>query len=367
MKDYDERFMREAIRQARRGLGRTSPNPAVGAVLVRDGSVLASGFHRKAGEDHAEIEVLKKVVGQVRGEDTLYVTLEPCNHHGKTPPCTEAILKSGIKRVVVGMKDPNPKVAGDGCDFLVRHGIEVTTGVMAPECRRLNEAFIKFVTTDRPFVMVKSALTLDGWTATSTGHSKWITNEKSRRFVHRIRARVDGIMVGIGTILVDDPLLTVRLGGRRTRNPVRIIVDTHLKIPPNAHALNENLQGKTIIAVSRLVPTEMMRDLEKENVSILTCKEKDGRIDLRDLLALLGKMSITSVLVEGGAGIVGSMIRDRLVDKFYIFHAPKLLGGSDGLPMASGPGPRFMDGCLNMKEVKVRRFDGDVLIEGYPE
>ncbi len=362
----DERFMREALVQAKKGLGYTSPNPAVGAVVVKDRKVMARGYHRKAGLPHAEVEALKKVGGEAPGA-TLYVTLEPCNHFGRTPPCTQAILKSGIKRVVVGMKDPNPGVTGRGCDLLRENGVEVVSGILEPECLRLNEGFIKFVTAGRPFVTVKSALTLDGWAATATGDARWITNESSRRFVHRLRARTDAVMVGVGTVLADDPLLTSRLGKGRTRDPLRIILDTHLRIPREAKVLSVPSQASTLIAAGKDVNRRKLEGLEGERVSVITCPTKRGRIDLEALMGILGKREVTSILVEGGAEIIGSLVRERLVDKFCVFKAPKLLGGDDGIPMAKGPGPGQIKDCLHLKEVRVRRFQEDILIEGYPE
>ena len=359
--------MREALHQAKKGLGRTSPNPAVGAVIVRNGKIIASGYHKEAGENHAEVETLAKIDGKAKKEDVLYVTLEPCHHYGKRPPCTEAIFKSGLKRVVVGMRDPNPKVSGGGCEFLSEKGIEVKTGVLESECRRLNEDFLKFVTTNRPFVIAKSALTMDGWTATSTGHSQWITNERSRQFVHRLRDRVDGVMVGIGTVLADDPLLTTRLKRRRGRDPVRIIVDSHLQIPDNARVLNTDSPSATLIAVGDDVPSERLKRIEKNGVSALPCPTKKEGIDLAVLMDILGAANITALLVEGGSTIIGSMIRQRLIDKFYIFKAPKILGGNDGIPMASGPGPKRMDESLMLKDIRVRRFGDDILIRGYPD
>ena len=364
--EEDKKFMREALRLARKGLGRTSPNPAVGAVIVRNGEIIASGYHKKAGGSHAEVEALAKIGGKAERDDTLYVTLEPCNHHGRTPPCTEAIIKKGIKKVVVGMRDPNPKVTGGGCNFLAQNGIETKSEVLESECRLHNEAFFKFVTTDRPFVVSKSALTMDGWTATSAGNSQWITNERSRQFVHRLRDRMDGVMVGVGTALADDPLLTTRLKKRRGKDPTRIIVDTHLRIPDNARVLNHDSPALTVIAVGDGVPHELLKKRQKDRVSIVTCPTKEGRIDLAALMDILGEMSITSLLVEGGSALIGSMIRERLIDKFYIFKAPKILGGNDGIPMAKGTGPKSMDGCLMLKDIKVRRFDDDVLITGYP-
>ena len=366
MDEMDAKFMREALRQARKGLGRTSPNPAVGAVVVRDGRILAKGYHRKAGLAHAEVEVLSKLGGRADG-GTLYVNLEPCNHYGRTPPCTEAILGSGLKRVVVGMNDPNPLVSGGGNEFLRQRGIDVTTGVLEMECRQLNEAFIKFVTSGRPFVAVKSALTIDGWTATSGGHSKWITNEKSRQFVHRLRDQVDAVMVGIGTVLADNPLLTARLKRTSGKDPLRIIVDTNLRTPLNAKILNHDSLSDTIIVVGSQVRDRELKRFQKKGVSTLVCPMKTGMVDLAALMGILGKMSVTSLLVEGGSLIAGSMLRERLVDKFYIFKAPKILGGGDGVPMAAGPGSKRMDECLVLKDIHVRRFDDDILVVGYPE
>jgi diaminohydroxyphosphoribosylaminopyrimidine deaminase/5-amino-6-(5-phosphoribosylamino)uracil reductase len=305
--------------------------------------------------------------GKGMADDILYVTLEPCNHYGRTPPCTEAILKSGIKNVLVGMPDPNPSVSGGGAEFLKRKGIRIESGILEAECRKLNESFIKYVTTGRPFVIAKSALTLDGWSATSTGDSKWITNERSRDFVHRLRERVDGIMTGVGTIIFDDPYLTARPKNRRGRDPVRIIVDTNLRIPHNARVLNHDSGAKTILAVGGHVAQELVKNIEKPGVSIITCPVKDGRVDLPALLDALGKMSITSLLVEGGAGVMGCMIRDELIDKFYIFKAPKILGGNDGFPMAKGKGPASMNQSVFLRDTELKRFGDDILIIGYPE
>ena len=361
----DAEFMRLALREARKGLGRTSPNPAVGAVIVRDGRVVAAGYHRRAGLPHAEVEALHRLDNRAPG-DTLYVTFEPCNHSGKTPPCTNAILKAGIKRVVIGSKDPNPHVKGGGCEFLKENGVEVATGVLEAECSRINEAFSKFATSGRPFVIAKSAQTMDGWTATSTGHSKWITNARSRQFVHRLRDRVDAVMVGVGTVLADDPSLTTRLTRGRGRDPLRVIVDPYLKTPPNAKVLNHDSPADTLMVISEDAMPEDQKMLQARGVSMLACPVKSGRINLDILMAKLGDMSITSLLVEGGASIMGSMLREGLVDKFFIFKAPRLLAGDDGIPMATGAGPKGMDGCLTLKEIRLRRFGDDILIRGYP-
>lgn len=363
--DIDVGFMRLALREARKGSGRTSPNPAVGAVIVKNGIVASKGYHRRAGLPHAEVEALSRLESRCPG-DTLYVTLEPCNHVGKTPPCTQAILESGIRRVVVGMKDPNPRVTGGGCAFLEAHGIDVTVGVLEAECRRLNEDFLKSVADGRPFVIAKSAMTLDGWIATSTGHSKWITNEESRAFVHRLRDRVDAVMVGIGTILADDPSLTTRLKKRRGRDPLRIVVDTHLRIPRNAKVVTQHSSADTLIVTGEGAESPDFGPFQGNRISTIACPIRDGKIDLKALMRRLGEMSVMSVLVEGGAAITGSMIREKLIDKFYIFKAPRLLGGDDGIPMAAGPGAEKMDDSMVLKEIRVRRFGDDTLIRGYP-
>jgi diaminohydroxyphosphoribosylaminopyrimidine deaminase/5-amino-6-(5-phosphoribosylamino)uracil reductase len=367
LKDSHEKFMRAALGFARKGVGKTSPNPAVGAVIVRKGQVVAAGFHRRAGAPHAEVVALNRLGGKAKPGDTLYVTLEPCNHFGRTPPCTQAILEKGVRKVVVGMKDPNPQVTGGGCEVLSAQGVEVVTGILEEECRRLNEWFVTYVTKGRPFVIAKTAMTLDGWTATSKGHSKWVTNERSREWVHRLRNQVDGILVGVGTVMADDPLLTTRLGKGRGRDPVRIIVDTNLRIPVNARVLGHAKGSETLIAVSEDIAGRRLKRFERKEVSLLMCPEKEGRIDLRALMDMLGKRSITSVLLEGGATLMGAMIREKLVDKFCIFKAPKILGASDGRPMALGKGPSRMDQSILLKDVQVRRFAGDLLIEGYPE
>lgn len=357
--------MRKALSLAKRGLGRTSPNPVVGAVVVREGNIIASGYHKGAGLDHAEVEALKTMKGKAYKGDILYVTLEPCNHFGRTPPCTEAILEKGIRNVVIGTRDPNQDVRGGGIEYLEKNGVHVKTGVLETECREINESFIKYVTTGRPFVMAKSAMTLDGWIATSCGHSQWITNEKSRYYVHRLRDRVDGIMVGVGTIISDDPSLTTRLRRRKGKDPLRIIVDSRFRIPHNAKVLNLESDSKTIIITGPKGISKAMGLMNKDSVSIISCPIKAGHIDLNYLMEKLGQMSVTSLMVEGGSRIMGSMIRENLVDKYYIFKASKLLGGSDGIPMAHGKAPKKMDDAFLLRNIKVKRFGNDTLIMGY--
>jgi diaminohydroxyphosphoribosylaminopyrimidine deaminase/5-amino-6-(5-phosphoribosylamino)uracil reductase len=359
--------MREALRLARRGLGRTSPNPAVGAVIVRNGKIIAGGYHARAGGPHAEVEALAKLGKRTKKRDMLYVTLEPCNHHGRTPPCTEAILRSGIRDVVVGMRDPNPRVTGGGCDYLAQKGVKVRVGVLESECRRMNESFVKFVTTGRPFVVAKTALTLDGWSATSTGDSRWVTNQRSREFVHRLRDQVDAVMVGVETVLFDDPSLNTRLKNRKGKDPMRIVLDTNLRIPADAKVLSQESQAMTLVVAGEDVPAGRQEKVREQGASVLLCPRKEGRIDLRVLMDKLGAMPITSILVEGGATLMGSLIREKLIDKFYVFKAPKILGGSDGIPMARGPGAKELGQGILLKETELKRFGDDLLLIGYPQ
>jgi diaminohydroxyphosphoribosylaminopyrimidine deaminase/5-amino-6-(5-phosphoribosylamino)uracil reductase len=363
--DSDERYMKQVLQLARRGLGSTSPNPVVGALVVKNGTIIGAGYHKKAGAPHAEIVALSMAGERAKGS-TLYVNLEPCNHYGRTPPCTKAILENGLRRVVVGMADPNADVAGGGCEFLRAKGVEVKCGTLEEECTRLNEVYIKYVTEAKPFVIVKGALTLDGWIATQTGNSKWITNEKSRRFVHLLRKRVDAIMVGVETIIADDPLLTPYLTRRSAPDPVKVIADTNLRVPLNSRVFDARTSALTIIATGGNISDRKRKRLEGLGARVISCQMRGGRIDLSDLLDKLAEMSISSVLVEGGGTLFGSIIREGLVDKFYIFLAPKILGGDNGVPFIKGPGCDTIERCLTLRVLTVRRFDDDIMIEAYP-
>lgn len=363
----DRAFMREAIREARKGAGTVSPNPLVGAVIVKDGRILARGHHERAGGPHAEAAALSVLDGKAAGA-TIYVNLEPCNHFGRTPPCTEAILASGIKRVVVGMRDPNPKVKGGGCLYLRGKGLEVEEGVLEEECRVLNESFIKFSQKDMPFVTLKSALTLDGWSACSTGHSRWVTGERARRLVHRMRAWSDAVMVGVGTVIADNPMLTVRLGKKRpAKCPARVILDTGLRTPADANVLKGLSEVRTIMAVGPEADGRKTAELSEAGVEIVRCPLKGRLLDLPFLLKKLGSMGITSILMEGGAKAAGSLLREGLADKVVVFLAPKLLGGGDGIPMAWGKGPEEMDLSIGLKKMSIRRIGEDLMVVGYPE
>jgi len=356
--------MKMALELAEKGRGWTSPNPMVGAVVVRGSEVVGKGFHKKAGGPHAEIHALNDAGEKARGA-TLYVTLEPCNHAGKTPPCTGAILKSGIKRVVAGMKDPNPRVTGGGLAFLERHGLDVVSGVCEDECRRLNESFIKYSLTSLPFVILKCASTLDGYIATRTGDSKWITNPQSRQFAHELRHAVDAIVVGVGTVIQDDPLLTTRLEGRRCSDPIRIVLDTYLSIPDDARLLHVSSDSDTLIVTGHAIPEGKRKALEKSGVRFLTTDTEGDKIDLEALLKELGRMEITSLLIEGGSHVIGSAMRAGIVDKIYMFYGPRIYGGDDGVPVCAGPGVDSIADAIRLKRISVRRFGDDVLVEGY--
>jgi diaminohydroxyphosphoribosylaminopyrimidine deaminase/5-amino-6-(5-phosphoribosylamino)uracil reductase len=364
----DEYFMQLALGLAKKGEGFTSPNPMVGAVIVKNGRVVGKGYHHAAGKAHAEINALNDAGALAQGA-TLYVTLEPCNHTGRTPPCTEKILASGIRRVVVAMHDPNPGVKGGGIDYLKHRGIDIKTGVCEDRAKRLNEIFIKYVTTNRPFTIIKCAATLDGRIATRTGDSRWVTGEEARTFVHRLRHAVDAIMVGINTVEKDDPSLTTRLanrlGGLKGLDPVRIVLDTHLKIVEKAKLLRLDSDSDTIIITGHSVSEDKKARIEQQGAKIIVSPVKDGLIDLDILMDRLGALGITSLLIEGGSRVIASALSAGIVEKIFFFFAPKILGGDDGVPICKGQGADLMKNCIPVKDINVRQFGKDVMIQGY--
>ncbi|BCR04764.1 riboflavin biosynthesis protein RibD [Desulfuromonas versatilis] len=357
-----ESFMRLALDLARRGEGRTRPNPAVGALIVRDGQVVGEGFHPQAGQPHAEIFALRQAGDLARGAD-LYVTLEPCSHHGRTGPCAAAVIAGGLARVFVGTRDPNPLVSGRGIEMLRSAGIEVTTGILESECRRLIAPFAKHVTSGRPYLILKSAMTLDGNTATRSGDSQWISNEQSRLFVHRLRDRVDAIMVGIGTVLRDDPRLTTRLpeGGR---DPLRVVVDGRLRIPEDAAMLRLESAAATLIATTAEAPAEKVARLRAGGADVLVVPGKDGRVGLAELMRELGARGIQSLLLEGGATLNAAALEAGLVDRVMLFVAPKLLGGFGGKGIFAGAGVERLAEARLLEDLRVTRFGDDILVEG---
>ena len=360
----DEHFMQMALTLARKGQGFTSPNPMVGAVVVKDGQVVGSGYHHAAGKPHAEVNAIDDA-GDAAAGATIYVNLEPCNHTGRTPPCTQKIIRAGITRTIVAMTDPNPDVTGGGIDCLKQAGIQITEGVCEVEARKLNESFIKFIQTRRPFVILKTASTLDGQIATRSGDSKWVTGEPARLFVHQIRHAVDAILVGIGTVRADDPSLTTRLPDRKGKDPTRIVLDTRLSIPHNARLLELNSEADTIIVCGKSAPDDKKKALMQKGIKIIPTDETNQKIDLPSLMLILGKMNITSLLIEGGGRVVHSALAAGIVDKVLLFYAPKILGGNDGFPMCFGRGPEKMSQALHLTDMRARWFENDIMMEGY--
>ncbi|MBR4642061.1 MAG: bifunctional diaminohydroxyphosphoribosylaminopyrimidine deaminase/5-amino-6-(5-phosphoribosylamino)uracil reductase RibD [Selenomonadaceae bacterium] len=351
--------MREALKLARNAEGRTSPNPLVGAVVVKDGRIIAQGWHRKAGTPHAEIHALN-MAGELAKGATLYVTLEPCSHFGRTPPCARAIVDAGIKKVFAAMKDPNPKVAGRGFEILQSAGVEVEVGLLEEEAQKLNEIFIKWVTKNLPFITMKFACSIDGKIATVAGESQWISCEASRKFTHHLRDINDAILVGVGTVLADNPSLTTRLV--EGKNPVRVIVDSNARTPLDSKVLDKS--ARTIIATTSNAPPEKISALKNCGVEIIFAGGGE-RVDLKILMQALAEREITSVLVEGGGTINFSLLRAGLVDKVLAFVAPKIIGGKNSLTAVEGAGFEKLSDAVTLKNITVQNFGEDILIGGY--
>jgi riboflavin-specific deaminase-like protein len=447
MNDIDTTYMKLALRLAARGAGWVSPNPMVGAVLVQDGQIVGKGYHRRYGLPHAEVEALRRAGDAARGAD-LYVTLEPCNHHGRTPPCTRAILAAGVRRVIMATPDPNPKVAGQGAAFLSSHGVEVQAGMLAAQARRLNEAWFKWTETGLPFVVAKAACSLDGKIATATGESQWLTGEAARAFGHRLRHECDAILVGIDTVLTDDPQLTARLGGGRKmvggegqglfrkwplppspkaplptpdgyggtgvppvhwegrsvrdveqpspavlseetrqnrqfseltenrkqktensgKDPIRIVLDSNLRIPLSARLLHLDSPAPTWVACTGAAPAAKIRALKELGAEVLimpAASEESGRVALKPLLELLGNRQVQSLLVEGGAQVLGAFFEQKLVNKFYFFYAPLFLGGQEAAGVLGGRGIARLKDAPQALNLTFRRIGPDLLITGY--
>ena len=358
----DERFMRRTLELAAKALGRTSPNPVVGAVIVRNGRIIGEGFHRRAGLPHAEREALRRITETARGA-TIYVNLEPCSHYGRTPPCADALIEAGIKRVVVGMVDPNPMVQGRGLRRLRRAGIAVATGVLREECERLNEDFACFIRTGRPFVTLKLAASLDGRIAAASGDSQWISGEQSRRVVHELRNRVDAILVGAETVRNDDPRLTCRMRGGR--DPLRVVLDGRLSIMPSARVCTQPSTAPTLIATSEDHGRgEKQAQLEAQGVQVVCLPGKNGQVPLRPLLVELGRRGHKSVLIEGGGRIAAAALREGVVDKVLFFYAPLLLGG-EGRAMIGPLGIDRVAAGQKLHTITVERIGKDILVAAY--
>lgn len=361
----EEQFMKRAIELAKQGVGWTAPNPLVGAVVVKNGRVIGEGYHRKYGELHAERNALAACTEDPAGA-TLYVTLEPCCHYGKTPPCTEIIIEKKIAKVVIGSRDPNPKVAGKGARILREHGIEVVEDYMREACDALNPVFFHYITTKTPYVVLKFAMTLDGKIATRTGASKWITGEAARNHVHQLRGRYAGILAGIGTVLADDPMLNCRIDG--AHQPLRIILDSHLRIPMGSRLVRSAKEYPLLIVCNesnrdREEGTSRIQKLEEAGAKVWTLPEKNGHPDLNVLMQRLGEEKIDSVLIEGGGTVNEAALKAHIVHHVYAYIAPKIFGGEDAKTPVEGSGIRLPQECANLRLAKITVLLNDMLLE----
>lgn len=358
----DETYMKLALELARGAQGQTGSNPTVGCVVVRNGTIVGSGAHLRMGTAHAEVHAITMAGEEAEGS-TVYVTLEPCSHHGRTPPCCDLLIARKVAKVIVAAEDPNPQVAGSGIRRLRSHGIEVVTGLFEAEARQLNESFNKYIVSGLPFVTLKTASTLDGKIASVTGDSRWITNERAREFVHTLRHRHQAIMVGIGTLLADNPKLTTRLSVPAL-DPLRIIVDSQLRTPPDAQVFAQ--AGTTVIVTTERASEERRNRLKDSGAEILTAGQ-GPRVDLRLAMKKLGEKQIGSILLEGGATLNGAMLQEGLIDKCYLFYAPKIIGGLTSPSNFQFSGMEKMEDAITLAGVKVESFDDNICLIGYPE
>ena len=365
----DVSFMKVALRLAAKGRGRTSPNPMVGAVIVKHGRIVGKGFHAQAGGPHAEILALHQAGPHARGA-TMYVTLEPCCHIRKrTPPCVPALIHSQLARIVVAMYDPNLQVRGKGVRQLKQAGIMVEVGCLDKQAEQLNEIYIRWIRTGRPFVILKAAMTVDGKIATARGDSKWITGEEARQHVHKIRSQVDAIMVGIGTVLKDDPRLTARVqrGLKRNsmvRQPIRVVMDSHLRIPLSGQILKWAIEHPTVVATTRLAPKSKIKQLKERGISIWILPRIKGHVSLGACLNRLGEMGVTSVLLEGGSHLNSTALHERMVNKVMLYISPRLLGGQDAKSLVGGSSPKTLTDAIPMKGIQIRQLGQDFLLVG---
>lgn len=360
----DSMYMSMALQLAKGAMGQTSPNPMVGAILVKDESIVGMGAHLKAGEAHAEVHAIRMAGEKAKGA-TLYVTLEPCSHHGKTPPCVEAILTAGIQRVVVAVLDPNPLVAGNGVRRLTEAGLQVSVGVLEDEARRLNEVFFHYITTGKPFVTVKTASTLDGKIATETGHSRWITGERAREEVHRLRSWHDAILVGVNTIIADDPALTTRIQGQEAlKQPIRLILDSTLRIPITSRVITDG-KAPTWVITTKRAASEKCDLLREQGVKVIVMDQE--QIEINEILKILGENKITSVLVEGGSAVNGAFLQAQSINKMIQYFSMKIVGGAQAPTSFGGTGLAQMGDAVILDQVEVESVGKqDLRIVGYP-
>lgn len=362
IRNIDEKYMNIALSLSLKGKGYVSPNPIVGALIVKDNVIIGEGYHKKYGENHAEINAFKNAIEDVK-ESTMYITLEPCSHYGQTPPCAEEIIKRKISRVVIGTLDPNPLVSGRGVKMLRKAGIEVDIGVLEHECMKANEVFMKYITRKEPFVVMKSAMSLDGKIATVTGQSKWITGEEARGKVHLLRKELAAIMVGVNTVINDNPELTCRI--EDGVNPIRIIVDSNIRIPLESKILKTAKSVKTIIATTEKADKHKVKIIEELGAQVIKVKSKDGKVDLKKLMKILGEEKIDSILLEGGGNLNFSALNEGIVDKVQIYIAPKIIGGEKAKGVVLGSGIQDLKEAFLIDEATCMNIGKDILIEGY--
>ncbi len=355
--------MQRAVELSRKGKYNARPNPLVGAVITKNSEIIGEGYHEKFGGPHAEINAINSAVEPVQGA-TMYVTLEPCSHYGKTPPCADRLISEGFSRVVIGMADPNPVVNGKGIEKLKAAGIEVDVRVLEEDIKKVNEIYLTNVLKKRPFSVLKTAMTLDGKIAVKTGDSKWISCEKSREYVHGLRHLYDGIMVGVNTVISDNPELTDRLSFTEKRDPVRIITDSAGRIPLDSKVLRKD-NVKTIIAVTERIDSEFVKKINDKGKDVIVCPDKNGRVDLNYLMKELWKQGIDSILIEGGSTLNYSAVSEGVVDKVVSFISPKIIGGKDSFTPVGGAGVRTISDAFRLKVDKVEQIDTDILIESY--
>lgn len=365
MDDRHIGFMKRALDLAAAAKGRTSPNPLVGAVLVKEGKIVGEGYHQKAGTPHAEIHALNAAGGDAKGA-TLYTNLEPCCHWGRTPPCTEALIRAGVAKTYVATLDPNPSVAGKGVQQLRDAGISVHVGIQGQAAADLNEVHNKYIQTGLPFAILKTAMSLDGKIATATGESQWITSEASREHGHGVRDTVDAILVGRGTVARDNPALTTRLQGGNGKDAIRVVLDSHARTSPDARVFSIESEAGTIVATTPAAPEERVDILKEAGAEVLQVPAADGKVSFKRLMSMLGTLEITSVLIEGGSEINASALAAGVVDKVMCFVAPKLIGGHAALGPIGGPGIGSLIDAVHLQRIRVTPIpEQDLLIEGY--
>ena len=359
----NHKYMHKAFELAKKGIGRVNPNPLVGAVIVKNDKIIGEGYHEYFGGPHAEVNAFRSAKESVEGA-TMYVTLEPCSHFGKTPSCAKDIVKNKIKKVVIGTLDANPLVSGRGVKILEDNNIEIDSGYLCEELTELNRIFFKFIQLKTPYVVMKAAMTLDGKIASRTGDSRWVSNEKSRMKTHELRNELAGIMLGVDTVIADDPMLTSRLNEGKGRNPVRIVLDSRARIPLEAKILNTADQARTILAVTEKADSKKIRIIESKGNQILMAKSKDGKVDLNDLMLKLGEQNIDGILLEGGATLNYSALQSGIVDELVFFIAPKIIGGAEAKSPVEGNGIKLMKNAIELHDIKYEQLGQDLMLKG---